>query len=284
MQQGGTGTGGGLGSQGAVVFTRDGRFLLAVNAGSNDISSFRVRPQGLELLDRVASGGMRPISVTSARGVVYVLNAGGAGNISGFRINNAGRLSPISGSAQSLSSAASGPAQIEFDERGTRLVVTEKATNTHRQLSRRSGGSREQRRLLTVRWTNAIRVHLPEQHPAGLRGCGRCSGRECCLIVSAARRRQRERDLGRGADHRNGRVLVRRDGQWQVRLCLEYGERHGHRLCGEFRRSSGALEQQRRNGGHRCWHQSDRHGVEWKQSLPLRFEQRHRDHQRPAGS
>ncbi len=126
---GGTGTGGGLGSQGAVVFTRDGRFLLAVNAGSNDISSFRVRPQGLELLDRVASGGMRPISVTSVRGVVYVLNAGGAGNISGFRINNAGRLSPISGSAQSLSSAASGPAQIEFDEWGTRLVVTEKATN-----------------------------------------------------------------------------------------------------------------------------------------------------------
>jgi hypothetical protein len=39
---GGTGTGAGLGSQGAVVLSEDGHWLYVVNAGSNDISIFRV--------------------------------------------------------------------------------------------------------------------------------------------------------------------------------------------------------------------------------------------------
>src|ERR1043165_1941400 len=38
VSTGGTGTGAGLGSQGALALSRDGQWLLAVNAGSNDIS------------------------------------------------------------------------------------------------------------------------------------------------------------------------------------------------------------------------------------------------------
>jgi 6-phosphogluconolactonase len=125
---GGTGTGAGLGSQGAVTLNEDGRLLFAVNAGSNDVSVFGVGPQGLSLLSRTPSGGTLPISVTVHGKVVYVLNAGGAGSISGFAINDEGELAPIAGSTKSLSSATAGPAQVSFSKDGRQLVVSEKAT------------------------------------------------------------------------------------------------------------------------------------------------------------
>jgi hypothetical protein len=56
-----------------------------VNALSNSVSTFAVRRSGLELRSTVDSGGLRPISVTEHEGVVYVLNAEGAGNVTGFR-------------------------------------------------------------------------------------------------------------------------------------------------------------------------------------------------------
>src|SRR5580692_6122093 len=59
---GGTGTGSALASQGAVVLSDDGRWLFAVNAGSNDVSVLRVDRGGLALASRVASGGSLPIS------------------------------------------------------------------------------------------------------------------------------------------------------------------------------------------------------------------------------
>jgi 6-phosphogluconolactonase (cycloisomerase 2 family) len=126
---GGTGTGAGLGSQGAVTLSRDGRWLLAVNAGSNDVSVFRVGPQGLSLTDRVASGGTTPISVTTYGSVVYVLNAGGAGNITGFTLDPEGGLTAIAGSTRPLSGGSVGPAQVSFSPKGDYLVVTEKATS-----------------------------------------------------------------------------------------------------------------------------------------------------------
>jgi 6-phosphogluconolactonase len=78
----------------------------------------------------VPSGGERPISVTMFRRLVYVLNAGGSGNISGFRLDVHGGLHPLENSTRPLSTSASDPAQIAFSPDGTQLVVTEKATNT----------------------------------------------------------------------------------------------------------------------------------------------------------
>ncbi len=127
---GGTGTGGGLGSQGAIVLSRDGRFLLAVNAGSNDVSVLRVLPARLELIATTPTGGDRPTSVTVHQDLVYVLNAGGAGSIAGFRLGRDGTLSPLAGSSRPLFSAAAAPAQVEFSPNGRILVVTERATNT----------------------------------------------------------------------------------------------------------------------------------------------------------
>jgi 6-phosphogluconolactonase len=127
---GGLGSGDALGSQGAVILSQNGRLLLAVDAGSDEISSFRVARDGsLAFIDRIASGGDRPISVTIHRRLVYVLNAGGSGNISGFTVGTDGALAPLPGSTRPLSGAATGPAQVSFNPEGKVLVVTEKATN-----------------------------------------------------------------------------------------------------------------------------------------------------------
>ena len=126
---GGAGAGAGLGSQGALALSDDGRWLFAVNAGSNDVSAFRVTAGGLSLTGRIGSGGIRPISLTVHGDLVYVLNAGGDGNISGFRIGANGSLDAIPGSTRALSGAAVGPAQVAFSPDARWIVVTEKATS-----------------------------------------------------------------------------------------------------------------------------------------------------------
>ena len=124
---GGTGTGGGLGSQGAVILDRDGDRLLAVNAGSDDVSLFAVGERGrLRLIDRELSGGDQPISVTGRGRTAYVLN-GASSTISGLRVERWG-LEPIVGSTRAL--GGTGGAQVSFTPHGRQLVVTEKATNT----------------------------------------------------------------------------------------------------------------------------------------------------------
>ncbi len=126
---GGKGTGQGLGSEGSVVLTNDNKILLAVNAASNTISSFRVLGSNLYLVSTVNSGGVMPISITEHNNLVYVLNDGGPGNISGFRMDFIGRLYPIHHSTRPLSSNNAGPAQISFVDGGKVLVVTEKNEN-----------------------------------------------------------------------------------------------------------------------------------------------------------
>jgi 6-phosphogluconolactonase (cycloisomerase 2 family) len=125
----GLGTSAGLGSQGAVTLSDDGRYVFAVNAGSNTVSVFSVHAGALTLTSLHDSGGLHPISVTESDGIVYVLNDGGAGNVAGFR-NDRGTLHPISGSVRPLSAAGgTGPAQVAIGTEGDVLVVTEKNTN-----------------------------------------------------------------------------------------------------------------------------------------------------------
>jgi 6-phosphogluconolactonase len=122
---GGLGSGIGLGSQGSVV--ADDEHLLAVNAGSNQVSLFDIERDGsLTLGDIESSGGVNPISITMNDNVAYVVNAGD-GTVSGFRIRH-DRLELIDGSTQTL--PGSGAAQISFNSTSKRLVVTEKTTNT----------------------------------------------------------------------------------------------------------------------------------------------------------
>ena len=129
----GEGTGGGLGNQGGVLLTSDNQWLYVVNAGSNTISVFKVKPGALEYMDSVDSGGMQPVSLTVDGDLLYVLNAGGAvgaeDNITGFIIGPDGVLEPLAGSTQPLSAPDTSPAQIEFSTDGNVLVVTEKGTS-----------------------------------------------------------------------------------------------------------------------------------------------------------
>lgn len=128
---GGNGTGAGLGSQGSVILQQNAAssFLFAVNAGSNDVTVFRADGNTLTWVDKVSSHGTTPISVTAHEDLLYVLNAGGTGNISGFHIAADGHLTFLENSTRSLTSDAAGPAQIKFNNAGTQLVVTEKNAN-----------------------------------------------------------------------------------------------------------------------------------------------------------
>lgn len=126
---GGKGTGAGLGSQGAIALASGRRWLIAVNAGSNDISVLRASESGLKLASRTSSGGQMPISVTISGRTVYVLNAGMPNNITGFSLAADGSLTPIPNSTRSLSGPSVGPAEVSFSAEGDFLVVTEKGTN-----------------------------------------------------------------------------------------------------------------------------------------------------------
>jgi 6-phosphogluconolactonase len=125
---GGAGTGSGLASQGALQFSADGRFLIAVDAGSNQISVLRIRPDGsLRLVANgvVSSGGTLPDSIAVFGDLVYVANSGaGDANYTGFRLRPNGRLDPIPGSTIALAADAA-PGDVLFNGTGTKLVGTE---------------------------------------------------------------------------------------------------------------------------------------------------------------
>jgi 6-phosphogluconolactonase (cycloisomerase 2 family) len=126
---GGKGTGASLQSQGALALTEDGRFLLVVDAGSNELSSFAVHGAALSLRSRVSSHGTRPVSVAVDRGVAYVVNAGAPSNISGYELDALGRLQPLAGSVRTLSAPNAAPGQIAFSPDGRTLLVSERSTN-----------------------------------------------------------------------------------------------------------------------------------------------------------
>ncbi|MGA8516109.1 MAG: beta-propeller fold lactonase family protein, partial [Burkholderiaceae bacterium] len=137
----GLGTGTGLGNQGAVTLSGNGKHLFVVNAQSNTVSTFSVRRDRLTLESTVDSGGLRPISVTEHDGIVYVLNAAGAGNVAGFR-NDKGNLAPLAGSVRPLSaSGGTASSQVGFSPDGDILLVTEKATNKLTSYRVRGNGS-----------------------------------------------------------------------------------------------------------------------------------------------
>ena len=69
----------GLGSSNSLILSQDNSCLFAVNAGSNTISSFHVRNNGLSRVSVADSRGVFPVSLTEFANTLYVLNAGGGG-------------------------------------------------------------------------------------------------------------------------------------------------------------------------------------------------------------
>ena len=117
------------GRQGAVELSGDGRYLYAVNAGSNSVSVFRTGPGGTRLLGTVSSRGVAPASIAEDRGRVYVLNSGGTPSVAAFWRGFDGSLRPIPGGTRDLTAGADGAAQVSVTPDGRSLVVSERVAN-----------------------------------------------------------------------------------------------------------------------------------------------------------
>jgi 6-phosphogluconolactonase (cycloisomerase 2 family) len=129
---GGSGLGTGLGSQGAIQASGDHRFLLAVDAGSNQISVLRLTSDGVPepVSEPISSGGVTPVSIAiSPSGLVYVANVGAGGsNYTGFRLTPNGKLIPLPHSAVPVPEG-SGVGDVLFNSTGDRLVGTRDTTS-----------------------------------------------------------------------------------------------------------------------------------------------------------
>ena len=115
----------------SVLLTDDRRHLLAVNAGSDTVSVFRVRNNlALRLTDVVKVDGVGPNSIAYRDGVVYVasIDADGdfagepdqAGSLTGFRLTPGGRLRELRQSVRYLNNR---PSAIQFSPDGRFLIV-----------------------------------------------------------------------------------------------------------------------------------------------------------------
>jgi 6-phosphogluconolactonase (cycloisomerase 2 family) len=109
------------------------RHLLVVNAGSNDVASFRINGDfSLTRVDVEASGGTSPVSLAHRNGVVYVANADEdgvfaspghqVGNITAMRLDSeTGQLTRIPGFSVSVGAR---PADLEVSTDGAFLVAS----------------------------------------------------------------------------------------------------------------------------------------------------------------
>ncbi len=127
---GGAGTGVPFGSAGGLQQTADGRYLLATDPGSNEVSVLRIKSGGgLRVSDVVPSNGIAPVSIAVHDSLVYVANGGAGGsNYTGFRLNPGGRLRPIAHSTYPLPDDAL-PGHVLISPDGRRLVGTRVGPN-----------------------------------------------------------------------------------------------------------------------------------------------------------
>lgn len=116
-------------SQDSVIVHKG--LVMAVNAGSNSISTFSIdqsNPQQLELINQVSSQGDFPMALTAKKGIACVANGGQINGIACFSINASTGLSPIPNSFRplnlNLTSPPRGPLGTVSD-----LVLTEDASS-----------------------------------------------------------------------------------------------------------------------------------------------------------
>ncbi len=130
---GGSGLGAGLGSEGAIQLAENGRFVLAVDAGSNQISVLQTNPDGSLTKvpgSPVSSGGVEPVSIAVHGNLVYVANDGSVAtgttaNYTGFYLTPFGQLIELPHSTVNAPGAENDLGDVLFNSTGTNLVGTE---------------------------------------------------------------------------------------------------------------------------------------------------------------
>jgi len=116
----------------SLIATDDREHLIAVNAGSNSISVFRINDDfSLRLTDVKKVYGVGPNSIAYHNGLLYVssIDADGQfagepdqeGNLTGFRLSENGRLRPLRNSIRLLGNR---PSAVQFSPDGRFLVVS----------------------------------------------------------------------------------------------------------------------------------------------------------------
>jgi len=122
-----------LASQGSLVVDEDGRYILAVNAKSNSLSTLRIGRTGLTQVSVASTSGKRPISIAIFSNLVYVLNESSANDLAtvkGFILGPFGRLRELpDGGRVVASDPAFDGGQAALDRDGRLLTITDKHFN-----------------------------------------------------------------------------------------------------------------------------------------------------------
>ena len=142
-----------LASQDPLIVSKDQRFLFAVNAGSESISSFIINddfsltPADLNVSTSGATGAQNPVSLTLFEDILYVANTGNFvdengveldtlpqdrnrvnSSIIGFTVGDDGSLTELEGS-ELADGIAANVGSIEFSPSGNDLYITQRRTN-----------------------------------------------------------------------------------------------------------------------------------------------------------
>lgn len=117
-----------LNSQGALAFSGDKKWVLAVNAGSNEISVFSISKEALTFASKTSSLGQFPVSIASFGDLVFVLNTKSTPpNITPFTIDKNGVLTSIPDGVRLL--PPGNYSQVGFSPNGKSLVVVGDSNN-----------------------------------------------------------------------------------------------------------------------------------------------------------
>jgi 6-phosphogluconolactonase (cycloisomerase 2 family) len=111
-----------LASQGGLTYDPEHHLLFAVNEGSDTFTVFAVHGTVLERRQVLGADGHLPSSISVQDNLVYVLDAGGNGAITGFRIERSNRVVKIRNTTRSL--GLGNPATPNFLKSPSQVLIS----------------------------------------------------------------------------------------------------------------------------------------------------------------
>lgn len=128
FETGGAGTGHPLPATNSVALSRDRKWLAVVNAGSHEVSLFRLGSSGPKLSSRIDSGGLFPLSLAFRGRHLYVLNSG-SDSVASFAVTPTGTLVLEPEGVRPLTAVNGRATTLGVTPDGRHLIVSERAVN-----------------------------------------------------------------------------------------------------------------------------------------------------------